>query len=35
MNLVFGSEAALLEFWEYMFRILFRVHVQNRVTEKW
>ncbi len=25
MNLVFGSEAGLLGFWEYMFRILFRV----------
>jgi hypothetical protein len=25
MNLVFGSEVALLGFWEYMFRILFRV----------
>ncbi len=24
MNLVFGSEVALLGFWEYMFRILFR-----------
>jgi hypothetical protein len=27
MNLVFGSEVALLGFWEYMFRILFRVCV--------
>jgi hypothetical protein len=26
MNLVFGSEVALLGFWEYMFQILFRVH---------
>ncbi len=26
MNLVFGSEVALLGFWEYMFRILFRVY---------
>jgi hypothetical protein len=26
MNLVFGSEVALLGFWEYIFRILFRVH---------
>ncbi len=25
MNLVFGSEVALLGFWEHMFRILFRV----------
>ncbi len=25
MNLVFGSEVALLGFWEYMFQILFRV----------
>ena len=25
MNLVFGSEVGLLGFWEYMFRILFRV----------
>jgi hypothetical protein len=25
MNLVFGSEVALLGFWEYMFRILFKV----------
>jgi hypothetical protein len=25
MNLVFGSEVALLGFWEYMLRILFRV----------
>jgi hypothetical protein len=27
MNLVFGSEVTLLGFWEYMFRILFRVRV--------
>jgi hypothetical protein len=27
MNLVFGSEVALLGFWEYMFQILFRVYV--------
>jgi hypothetical protein len=27
MNLVFGSEVALLGFWEYMFQILFRVHI--------
>ncbi len=26
MNLVFGSEVALLGFWEYMFQIIFRVH---------
>jgi hypothetical protein len=25
MNWVFGSEVALLGFWEYMFKILFRV----------
>ncbi len=25
MNLVFGSEVAVLGFWEYMFQILFRV----------
>jgi hypothetical protein len=25
INLVFGSEVALLGFWEYMFQILFRV----------
>jgi hypothetical protein len=30
MNLVFGSEVALLGFWEYMFRILFRVHVKMK-----
>ncbi len=27
MNLLFGSKAALLGFWEYMFQILFRVNV--------
>ncbi len=27
MNLVFGSEVALLGFWEYMFRILVTVHL--------
>jgi hypothetical protein len=27
MNLEFGSEVALLGFWEYMFRILFRVYL--------
>jgi hypothetical protein len=26
MTLVFGSEVALLGFWEYMFQILFRVY---------
>jgi hypothetical protein len=26
MNLAFGSEVALLGFWEYMFQILFRVY---------
>jgi hypothetical protein len=26
MNMVFRSEVALLGFWEYMFRILFRVY---------
>jgi hypothetical protein len=29
MNLVFGSEVALLGFWEYMFRNLFRVRKQD------
>ncbi len=28
MNLVFGSEVALLGFWEYMFQILFRVNAR-------
>jgi hypothetical protein len=32
MNLVFGSEVALLGFWEYMFRILFRVHCTRLCT---
>ncbi len=31
MNLVFGSEVALLGFWEYIFRILFRVYSQFEV----
>ncbi len=29
MNLVFGSEVALLGFWKCMFQILFRVQGQN------
>jgi hypothetical protein len=29
MNLVFGSEVELLGFWEYMFRILFRMHTEQ------
>jgi hypothetical protein len=32
MNLVFGSEVALLGFWEYMFQILFRVREQHQST---
>jgi hypothetical protein len=31
MNLVFGSEVALLGFWEYMFRILFRVYITYHI----
>jgi hypothetical protein len=37
MNLVFGSEVALLGFWEYMFRLLFRVWLGGegvKTTEK-
>ncbi len=29
MNLVFGSEVALLGFWEYMFGILVTVHISG------
>jgi hypothetical protein len=33
MNLVFGSEATLLGFWQYMFRILFRVNGRRKELE--
>jgi hypothetical protein len=33
MNLVFGSEVALLGFWEYMFGILVTVHIKHKIYD--
>jgi hypothetical protein len=34
MNLIFGSEVEILVFWEYMFRILFRVYLAGEAAKE-